>query len=58
VDQDRIRQAKLTGATARLRDLTLISPDAYRDLRRVWPEIADQIDRLIELVAWDEPTAE
>jgi hypothetical protein len=48
----------LTGATARLRDLTLIRPDAYRDLRRVWPEIADQIDRLVELVAWDEPTAE
>jgi hypothetical protein len=55
VDRDRVRQAKLTGAAARLRDLAITQPAAYRDLRSAWPEIAERIDRLIELVDWDHP---
>jgi hypothetical protein len=56
VDRDRIRQAKLTGAAARLRDLAITQPSAFNNLRSSWPEIAQRIDRLIELVDWDQPT--
>jgi hypothetical protein len=58
VDRDRVHQAKITGAAARLRDLVITQPDAYSDLRTAWPGIAERIDRLTELVAWDESAAD
>ena len=54
-----MRQAKLTGAAARLRDLATTNPEAFEELRRVWPEIAEQLGYVVELVDWERsPSAE
>jgi hypothetical protein len=55
VDRERVLSAKVIGAACRLRDLTLTRPDAYAELRSSWPELAERIDRLAELVDWNKP---
>ena len=52
-DRERVSQAKLTGAAARLRDLATTNPQAFEELRRVWPEIAEQLGYVVELVDWE-----
>ena len=52
-DRERVRQANLTGAAARLRDLAMTNPEAFEELRRVWPEMADQLGYVVELVDWE-----
>jgi hypothetical protein len=55
VDRDRIRHAKLIGAAHRLRDLTITDPAAFAELRQAWPDIAERIERVAELVDWERP---
>ena len=55
VDRDRVRRAKLIGSAHRLRDLTIVEPEAYESLRQAWPEITERIDRVCELVDWERP---
>ncbi|UDY34023.1 hypothetical protein [Dermatobacter hominis] len=53
-DPGRVRSAQLTGAATALRDLQRRAPNRFAELRLEWPELADRIDRIIELV--DPPT--
>lgn len=51
-DPERIRNAQLAGAASGLRDLTRSEPQRYNELSATWPELAERLDRICELVDW------
>lgn len=52
-DPTRVREARVWGAVARLRDVWVGEADQAARLRRDWPGLAEVIDRLVDLVRWD-----
>lgn len=52
VDAERLRYAQLSGAASGLRGLMRNEPDRVTDIRATWPELAERLDRICELVDW------
>lgn len=52
-DPAKVREARLWGAVARLRDVWVGDAEQAARLRAEWPGLAEVVDRLVELVRWD-----
>lgn len=52
-DPAKVREARLWGAVARLRDVWVGDAEQAARLRAEWPGLAEVVDRLAELVRWD-----
>ncbi len=50
--KERLRQAQLSGATSGLKGLLNGDPERFEELRATWPELAERLDRISELVDW------
>lgn len=52
-DPARVREARVWGAVARLRDVWTSDAEQVARLRRDWPGLVEVVDRLVDLVRWD-----
>ena len=42
----------MAGAAQRLRHMTITQPEQFEELRRVWPELVERVERVAEIVDW------
>ena len=49
---ERIRHARMMGCASGVKGLLGNSPECFDELRATWPELAERVDRICELVDW------
>ena len=50
--KERIRHAQLSGVASGLKGLLNGDRERFEELRATWPELAERLDRVVELVDW------
>ena len=50
--KERVRHAQLSGAASGLKGLLNADRERLEELRATWPELAERLDRVCDLVDW------